>query len=195
MARSSCAAAFGDQVEARIAFARRCGGGGRGQYASARSRSSESFEPRPSSSMALRYRLRVAKSMAAKSARSVQRFVDEADAFEELRPVDVRHQPHAGDDVAHRDVRGALAQVLFLQQAVRSWSSCSASSFSSHSSAGVTFGSWSRSRCTSCTAKAGVSAVRLAAPGAQRVRIDALAVDAEQPVGDRVGFLARERGS
>ena len=58
----------------------------------------------------------MAKSMAAKSGERSQRLVDQADALEELRPVDVRHQPHAGDDVAHRDVRGALALVFFLHQ-------------------------------------------------------------------------------
>ncbi|KWT64114.1 hypothetical protein APY03_7813 [Variovorax sp. WDL1] len=35
--------------------------------------------------------------------------VDEADALEEVGPVDVRHQAHAGDHVAHRDVGGSLA--------------------------------------------------------------------------------------
>jgi hypothetical protein len=50
--------------------------------------------------------------------RLVQFLVDETHALEELRPVDVGHQPHAGDDVAHGDVGGALAQVLFLEQAL-----------------------------------------------------------------------------
>ncbi|MDT4818208.1 hypothetical protein FQZ97_512990 [compost metagenome] len=35
--------------------------------------------------------------------------VDEADALEPLGPVDIGNQPHAGDDVAHRHVGGALA--------------------------------------------------------------------------------------
>ena len=35
--------------------------------------------------------------------------VDQADALEELRPIDRRDQPHAGDDIAHRDVHRTLA--------------------------------------------------------------------------------------
>ena len=41
-----------------------------------------------------------------------QRGVDEADALEELRPVDRGDQPHAGDHVADRHVHRALALVL-----------------------------------------------------------------------------------
>ena len=44
--------------------------------------------------------------------------VDQADAFEQLRPRDVRHQPHAGDDVADRDVRDDLALVRVLDHLV-----------------------------------------------------------------------------
>ena len=66
---------------------------------------------------------------------------------------------------------------------------CSCSSSSSHSSAGVTPGSWSRRRCTSCTANAG-SGRRLARQRSSAL-VHGLAVDAQQPVGERVGFLAR----
>jgi hypothetical protein len=41
-----------------------------------------------------------------------QGLVDEADAFEELRPVERGHRPHAGDHVAHRHVRGGLVLEL-----------------------------------------------------------------------------------
>ena len=43
-----------------------------------------------------------------KGACRTQPLIDEADAFDQFRPIDVRHQPHAGDDVAHGDVRCAL---------------------------------------------------------------------------------------
>ncbi len=43
------------------------------------------------------------------SARRAQPGVDQADALEQLGPVDIRDQTHAGDDVAHADVGGALA--------------------------------------------------------------------------------------
>ena len=45
----------------------------------------------------------------AEGAAATQAFVHQADVLEQLGPVDVRDQPHAGDDVAHRDVGGALA--------------------------------------------------------------------------------------
>ena len=38
--------------------------------------------------------------------------VDEADALEQFRPIDVGDQAHTGDDVAYRDVRGALPVVF-----------------------------------------------------------------------------------
>ena len=41
-----------------------------------------------------------------------QRLVDEADAFEELGPVEGGHRPHAGDHVANRHVRGGLVLEL-----------------------------------------------------------------------------------
>jgi hypothetical protein len=41
-----------------------------------------------------------------------QRLVDEADAFEELGPVEGGHRPHAGDHVAHRHVHGGLVLEL-----------------------------------------------------------------------------------
>ena len=145
-----------DRARARVAGAPRRSA----EHARCAISSSECCEPRASSSMALRYRLRVAKSMAAKSRRGAQRVVDQADALEELRPVDVRHQPHAGDDVAHRDVRCALALVLFLEQLFGARALCSRAAPRARRSAGVTFGSWSRRRCTSCTAKADSSVRR-----------------------------------
>ncbi|MNO61713.1 hypothetical protein D3C76_523680 [compost metagenome] len=42
-------------------------------------------------------------------AAGAQVLVDQADAFEQLGPVDIGDQPHAGDDVAHGDVGRALA--------------------------------------------------------------------------------------
>ena len=47
-----------------------------------------------------------------------QQFVDEADALEELGPVHIREQPHAGDDVANGYVRCALALMLFVDHLV-----------------------------------------------------------------------------
>ena len=64
--------------------------------------------------MALRYRLRVAKVHLRKVAASAQRLVNQADALEEVRPFQVGDQPHAGDDVADGDVRGALPLVLIV---------------------------------------------------------------------------------
>ncbi len=51
-------------------------------------------------------------------AAGVQPVVDQADALEELRPVDVGDQPHAGDDVAHGDIRGAQPLLSVLHHAV-----------------------------------------------------------------------------
>ena len=62
---------------------------------------------------------------------------------------------------------------------------------SSQRSSGVTVGSCSRSRCTSCTAKARGSG-RLVEPTQQRLRARRLApADSEQPIGEGVGFLTR----
>ena len=41
-----------------------------------------------------------------------QQLVDQTDAFEEFRPVHIREQSHARDDVAHRDVRRRLTLML-----------------------------------------------------------------------------------
>jgi hypothetical protein len=38
--------------------------------------------------------------------------IDQADALEQLRPIDVGDEPHAGDDVAHGDAAGDLPLVL-----------------------------------------------------------------------------------
>ena len=54
----------------------------------------------------------MAKSIAGEVAAGAQDVVDQADALEELRPVDVGDQAHAGDDVAHGDVGRALALML-----------------------------------------------------------------------------------
>jgi hypothetical protein len=48
-----------------------------------------------------------------------QRRVDQARVLEEVGPVHVRDQPHAGDDVAYRDVRGALPLMLVANQGIR----------------------------------------------------------------------------
>jgi len=49
---------------------------------------------------------------------AAQARIDQADGLEQLRPVDVGNQPHAGDDVAHGDVRGALALLRVLDRLV-----------------------------------------------------------------------------
>ena len=41
-----------------------------------------------------------------------ERFVNEAHAFEEIRPIGGGKQPHARDDVSHRRVAGHLGLVL-----------------------------------------------------------------------------------
>ena len=46
------------------------------------------------------------------AAPGAKRGIDEADLLEQGRPVDRRDQAHAGDDVAHRDIRCALALML-----------------------------------------------------------------------------------
>ena len=52
-------------------------------------------------------------------AAGTQRVVDETDALDERRPVDVGDQPHARDDVADRHVRRALSLVLVAHHLVR----------------------------------------------------------------------------
>ena len=47
-----------------------------------------------------------------------QQYVDQTDLFEELRPVHIRQQPHAGDDVTHRNIGGALPLMLVAHQLV-----------------------------------------------------------------------------
>jgi hypothetical protein len=46
-----------------------------------------------------------------------QHLIHEAHALEELGPVHVGHETHAGDDVAYRDVGRALSLVFFAHQA------------------------------------------------------------------------------
>ena len=53
-----------------------------------------------------------------------QRVVDETDALDELRPVDVGDQPHARDDVADRHVRRTLSLVLVAHDLVGGRSLC-----------------------------------------------------------------------
>ena len=52
-------------------------------------------------------------------AAGAQQLVHQADAFEELRPIHIREQSHARDDVAHGDVRCALALMLITHGLVR----------------------------------------------------------------------------
>ena len=47
-----------------------------------------------------------------------QPLIDQADALEQLRPVDVGDQPHAGDDVAHGDVGRALPLLRVLHHLI-----------------------------------------------------------------------------
>ena len=82
-----------------------------------------------------------------------QRRIDEADALEELGPVEGRHRPHAGDHVADRHVRRGLALVLDSHELVGRRARA-ASCSSSQASAGVDSGSWSRRRWTSWTVNA-----------------------------------------
>src|SRR5271156_36487 len=48
-----------------------------------------------------------------------QNLIHEADAFEEHLPVELRHQAHAGDDVAHGDSHGSLLLVLRSDNLIR----------------------------------------------------------------------------
>ncbi len=54
-----------------------------------------------------------------KVAAGAQQVVHQADTFEELRPIHIREQPHAGDDVAYRHVRRALPLMLVAHGLVR----------------------------------------------------------------------------
>ena len=54
-----------------------------------------------------------------KSAAGGKHVVDEADSLEQLRPIDVGDQAHAGDDVAHGDARGTLPLVCVAYDSVR----------------------------------------------------------------------------
>ena len=54
-----------------------------------------------------------------KAAIRAQQFVDETDALEELRPIHIREQPHARDDVANGHVRCALALMFLVDDLVR----------------------------------------------------------------------------
>ena len=54
----------------------------------------------------------------AEGAAGTQHFIDWTDRLEELAPVDVGDQAHAGDDVAHRDVGRALELVFLAHQLV-----------------------------------------------------------------------------
>ena len=47
-----------------------------------------------------------------------QNLIDRADAFKKVRPVKRRRQPHAGDDIAHRDAHGRLLLMLGMHQVV-----------------------------------------------------------------------------
>ncbi len=53
-----------------------------------------------------------------KAAARLEHVVDQAEALEQLRPVDIRNQPHAGDDVADRDAGGDLPLVLIADHGV-----------------------------------------------------------------------------
>ena len=56
--------------------------------------------------------------MCGKIALRAQHRIDEADAFEQLSPIDGGHQAHARDDVANRDIRCALPLMLLMDQVV-----------------------------------------------------------------------------
>ncbi len=60
----------------------------------------------------------------AKVAAAGQHVVDQADALEQLRPVDVGDQAHAGDDVAHRYGAGALPVMLVANDRIGGRSLC-----------------------------------------------------------------------
>jgi hypothetical protein len=48
----------------------------------------------------------------------LQHVIDQTDALEQLRPIQARRRAHAGDDVAHRHARRALALVLAVHEFV-----------------------------------------------------------------------------
>ncbi len=119
-----------------------------------------------------------------------QLIVNQADAFEELRPVEFRDQPHAGDDVAHRHAGNALAPVFvphdrldrralagmpFLQPVERRCHLRVLVTQALHELHGER-----RRQC---------GTVRV--PFDQCVRLRGVAVDAEQPVGHVVRLFAR----
>ena len=51
-------------------------------------------------------------------ASGLENVIDQADALEQLRPIDVGDEAHAGDDVAHRDAGGDLPLVLVADDGV-----------------------------------------------------------------------------
>ena len=55
-----------------------------------------------------------------KGATGFKHVVDQADAFEQLRPIHIRDETHAGDNVAHRDATGHLPLVLVADDGVSS---------------------------------------------------------------------------
>ena len=189
----------GDQVIARIALARRI---------CRRSRAARSPRPAPRCAISSSGQSRAARQLLDRAAVEIarreihrgevaagaQRVVDQADALEQLRPVDVGDQPHAGDDVAHGDVRSRPAAAARRARSASAVVPCAASRSSSHVSAGVTCGSWSRSRCTSCTANAVGSGALLVVARSSGARLGRLAVrrpaagrPARRPPGARRG--------
>ncbi len=119
---------------------------------------------------------------------TVQHLVDETHALEELGPVDIRHEPHARDDVAHRDVRGALALVFFLDQplgadALRDELILEPGEGRRHLRILVA------QPLHQLDGERGHQRLR-AAHSRQRLRVHLLTVHAQQSVGDGVGTLA-----
>ena len=51
-------------------------------------------------------------------AAATQSLIHQADVFEQLGPVDIRDQPHTGDDVTHADVGGTLALLRALHHLI-----------------------------------------------------------------------------
>jgi hypothetical protein len=103
------AAPAGDQVVAGISFTPGPGGGREGRLRDLQLRAL-----RAARELLDRVAVEVARGEVhpIEAARRAQRVVDQADALHQLRPVHVGDEPHAGDDVAHRHVGGALALVL-----------------------------------------------------------------------------------
>ena len=121
-------------------------------------------------------------------AAAAQDVVDEADALEQLGPVDVGDQPHAGDDVAHGDVRGALPLVFLAHQFVGGRSLAPEAVFQPADG---------RRRLRILVAQAldeldgETLGERHVLVGRQRRRVGRDVVHAQQPVGHQVGLLAR----